>query len=73
MRSSQEVQWDARKLVTILARLLTCSGTLPAALDADQVDNLKMVGLGAEEWLRAQGICEFSERPSLPGLRGQEI
>lgn len=49
MRSSQEVQWDARKLVTILARLLTCSGTLPAAVDADQVDNLKMVGLGAEE------------------------
>lgn len=46
MRNSQKVQWDARQLVTVLAGLLTCSRTLTPAVGADQVDSLRIVGLG---------------------------
>lgn len=38
---------------------LACSMTLPGA-GADQVDSLKMVGLGQRNEVKAQGVCKRS-------------
>lgn len=48
---------------------LTCSRTLPPAASAHQADSLKIIGVGAEEWVEGTGCLQvqYSERQALQG------
>jgi len=64
MRNSQEVQWEARQLGTVLAEI---ENHLPLSPAAGQAFRLKTVGIGAEEWAEDTGCLQVqcSERHRL--------